>query len=295
MATIKAHFNDLDKKDTGLFCIVADLSDRFTDAISPMKNHDVLAAYTAYFRISRRNRKFADYQTLVQAIVTASRDYRILHPKKTLRGMPVLEWCMLSDALNQSKLGGDSDANLLMSHCNRQSWKNFQSCASEFALATTSADQKQEYVHFRRGAKNLGIKSRKFYRPLHIYRLLSYLVNKTDSGVDGWFDVDKQLRTAFKACLPPFLAAVAACQCSKVPRTRDNFAFLTAVAQDRVGFLQVAAELTKEETTQINTLAFWSSPVCYKHDQERPVISCLREVQKKTERMMTLYFHSRFK
>ena len=65
--------------------------------------------------------------------------------------------------------------------------------------------------------------------------------------------MDSELRFAFKKRLSPFLAAVAACQCAKVPRTRDNFTFLATVAQDRAGFLQVAAKLSEEETIQVRT------------------------------------------
>ena len=167
--------------------------------------------------------------------------------------MQLLEWCMLADALNNTKLGGNSADNLLMSHSNGGSWENFKSCAMEFALAAGCTDHTQEYVHFERGAKKLGIKSKNMYRPLHMYRLFCVLVNKTDSGVDGWFNVNSELRSEFKKRLPPFLAAVAACQCAKVPRTRDNFTFLATVAQDRAGFLQVAASLSEEETIQVRT------------------------------------------
>jgi hypothetical protein len=255
--TLKLHFPELDMVDIAFFCIVADLSDRFVDAISPMKNHAVLAAYKQYFDKPIQSRRLAEFETLVSAILTASRTFRSSNPQGTIYdhgGMHLLEWCMLADALNNSKLGGDSADNILMSHSNEGSWKNFKACAVEFELAAKCTDQKLEYNHFKKGAKELGIKSKNMYRPLHIYRLYCFLVNKKDSGVNDWFKVNSALRCAFKERLSPFLAAVAACQCAKVPRTRDNFTFLNKVAQDRAGFLQVAANLTEEEKIQVRTL-----------------------------------------
>ena len=254
--TLKLHFPELDMVDIALFCIFADLSDRFVDAISPMKNHAVLAAYKQYFDKPIQSRRLVEFETLVSAIVTASRTFRSSYPDSNFYdhgGIHLLEWCMLADAFNNTKLGGDSATNILMSRSNERSWKNFQACAVEFDLAAKCTDQKQEYNHFKRGAKELGIKSKNMYRPLHIYRLYCFLVNKTDSGVDDWFKVDSELRSAFKERLSPFLAAVAACQCAEVPRTRDNFTFLSNVAQDRAGFLQIAANLTEEEKIQVRT------------------------------------------
>lgn len=256
-ATLKAHFPQLDLVDTALFCIFADLSDRFTDAISPMKNLSVLAAYKAYFDKPSLIRGLVEFETLVKAIVNASKEFRSKHPTETMRsceGMLLLEWCMLADALNNSKLGGNSTANILMCHSNEKSWKNFKSCAAKFALAAECTDHTQEFQHFLKGADILGIISKNRYRPLHMYRLFCFVIDKTDGGVDGWFNVNNELRSAFKKRLPHFLAAVAACQCAKVPRTRSNFTFLTAVAEDRAGFLKVAANLTEEETIQVKTL-----------------------------------------
>lgn len=255
--TREAHFPELDMIDLALFCIIADLSDRFVDAISPMKNHAVLAAYKAYFDKPRHTRRLVEFGTLATAIVNASREFRIKHTEETIRssgGIHLLEWCMLADALNNTKLGGNSAANLLKNHSNGESWENFKSCAVEFALAAACTDHAQEKVHFKRAAKKLGIKSKNMYRPLHMYRLFCVLIDKTDSGVDGWFNVNSEMRSEFKKRLPPFLAAVAACQCEKIPRTRSNFMFLKKVGQDRVGFLRVAANLTEEETIQVKTL-----------------------------------------
>jgi hypothetical protein len=136
--TLKAHFPELDMIDIALYCIIADLSDLFVDVISPMKNHAVLAAYKAYFDKPRHTRRLFEFGTLATAIVNASREFRSRHPEDTIRrrgSMQLLEWCMLADALNNTKLGGNSAANLLMSHSNGESWENSKSCAMEFALA----------------------------------------------------------------------------------------------------------------------------------------------------------------
>jgi hypothetical protein len=159
---------------------------------------------------------------------------------------------MLADACNQSTLSGTSASNLLLKHCHKSSWRNFLLCASSFSAAAKSTDETEERSHFDKGAKALGIASK--YCPPHIYRLVCYLLNKINSGVDGWFDVNKLMQTAFKSLLPPFLAAVATCQCQRIPQTADNFRFLSAVAQDRLGFLELAAGLDKKEKHEIQNL-----------------------------------------
>jgi hypothetical protein len=149
---------------------------------------------------------------------------------------------MLADACNQSTLAGNSKSNLLLTHLTKADWYGFQSCAVEFCLALESADLKQEEMHFRRGAKKLGIASA--YRPLHMYRLCGVVFKKSESVVDELFKVHVGMRAAFKSRLSPLLAAVASCQCQKVERSVENFRFLSAVAQDRTLFLQTAANVT---------------------------------------------------
>jgi hypothetical protein len=250
--TWKEFLHWIDSEDIALFCILSDLSDRLTSAISPLQNKTIRLAYEKYFLLTRSRRTYNDYKTLVDSIINESKKYREQIDKKKLRGILLLEWCMLADANNQTKLSGRSPTNLLLTHSCESSWRQFLLCASNFSNAAKSTDETQERHHFDEGAKALGIDSE--YRPPHIYRLLCYILNKINSGVDGWFDVNKLMQTAFKSLLPPFLAAVATCQCQKIPQTADNFRFLSAVAQDRLGFLELAADLDKEEKLVVQNL-----------------------------------------
>ncbi len=250
--TLKTFLPHIDSEDIALFCILSDLSDRLTSAVSPLQNETIRLAYKKYFGLSRDRRKYCDYKTLVNSIINESKKYRKTINKKKLRGILALEWCMLADACNQSTLSGTSASNLLLRHSRKSSWRNFLLCASNFSTAAKSTDETQERLHFNIGAKALGIASK--YRPAHIYRLYCYLLSKINSGVDGWFGVNELMQTAFKSRLPPFLAAVATCQCQRIPQTADNFRFLSAVAQDRVGFLELAADLDKKEKKVVQNL-----------------------------------------
>lgn len=250
--TLKQFLPDIDSEDIALFCILCDLSDRLTSAVSPLQNKTVRLAYEKYFGLSRDRRTYCDYKTLVNSIINESKKYREQINTKNMSGILVLQWCMLSDACNHSKLSGTSASNLLLNHSCESSWRKFLLCASNFCTAAKSTDETQERLHFDKGAEALGIDSE--YRPPHIYRLLCYILKKINSGVDGWFGVNKLMQTAFKHLLPPFLAAVATCQCQRIPQTADNFRFLSAVAQDRLGFLELAADLDKKEKHEVQNL-----------------------------------------
>ena len=105
---LRTYWKNLDKEDTAFFCIIADLSDRLTPAISPLDNPVVLKAYETYFDKPRDTRCFADYNSLVEVIIDESQNYRRGLPEpKNIRGKDLLEWCSLADAFNQSTLGGD--------------------------------------------------------------------------------------------------------------------------------------------------------------------------------------------
>lgn len=253
--TLKQFLPDIDSEDIALFCILCDLSDRLTSAVSPLQNNTVRLAYEKYFGLSRDLRTYGDYKKLVHSIINESKKYRKTINKKKMHGILVLQWCMLADACNQSTLSGTSASNLLLKHCSESSWCNFLLCASSFSTAAKSTDETEERLHFDKGAKALGIDSE--YRPLHIYRLLCYLLNKINSGVDGWFGVNKLMQAAFKNRLPPFLAAVATCQCQRIPQTADNFRFLSEVAQDRLGFLELAAGLDQKEKKVVQDLIYF--------------------------------------
>jgi hypothetical protein len=231
------------------------MSDRLTDAISPLTNPKIRAAYETYFGQSRQRRRCVDYNNLVEIILQESTQFRKTlkkTPVAAMRGIPFLEWCMLADATNQPNLSGESPTNLLRNHSDESSWRDFLSCASHFLLAVQSTDVKQEKFHFEAGKKALGICSP--YRPAHIYRLVCYVFDKTNSGADDWFKVPVDLRDKFKQHLPPLLASVAACQCKEIARTADNFRFLSAIAKDRVGFLRIAGDLSKDEEYKVRTL-----------------------------------------
>ena len=250
---LRTYWKNLDKEDTAFFCIIADLSDRLTPAISPLDNPVVLKAYQTYFDKPRDTRCFADYNSLVEVIIDESQNYRRGLPEpKNIRGKDLLEWCSLADAFNQSTLGGDSPTNILATHLNESWWCKFTTAATNFSNAVSSTNKQEEKKHFDRAATALGI--RKVYRPPHIYRLLCFVMGKIDSDVDVWFKVNIQMRTAFEKRLPHFLASCAACQCFKVPRTAANFAFLRRVAHDRLGFLRLAADLDEIEQASIQKL-----------------------------------------
>jgi hypothetical protein len=85
--------NNLDGEDKALFAILADLSDRLTRAVSPLKNPKI--NYGAYFNKPRSDRVFADYSTLVTSITEASRTYR--------GGLPFVQKKKLSKKKNLKK------------------------------------------------------------------------------------------------------------------------------------------------------------------------------------------------
>ena len=251
--TLDIHLKHLDKEDTTFFCIVADLSDRLTAAISPLNNPAVLQAYKTYFAKPRNTRCFADHHSLVTVILNESKIYRRGLPEtKQMMGKVLLEWCNLADACNQSTLSGTSQANILRTHLTEEWWRSFTTAATHFCNAVSSTNEREEKEHFDRAVKAMRIS--KAYRPVHIYRLVCFVMRKEDSHVDVWFKVDIPMRNAFATRLPAFLASCAACQCFKVPRTAANFAFLSKVAEDRLGFLRLAADLDETEQNDIKHL-----------------------------------------
>ncbi len=169
--TLKQFLPEIDSGDIALFCILSDLSDRLTSAISPWQNKTIRLAFEKYFLLPRSRRTYYDYKTLVDSIINESKKYREKIDKKNLRGILVLEWCMLADANNQSKLSGTSATNLLLTNSCESSWRKFVLCASNFSNAAKSTDETQERHHFDEGAKALGIDS-EYRPPPHIYRLL---------------------------------------------------------------------------------------------------------------------------
>lgn len=235
-----AFLSSLDSVDRSFFAIMADLSDRYTQACSPEKNDAVRLAYHAYFKVARTDRLFQHYQNLVDCLLQQSKDYRKNELKnvKPTCGVPYLEHNSLLDARNSSTLNGASGSNVLNRYATDAGWRGFQKAAEYFSKAALCTDSTEERRLFNEGQAALPLVSKK-YRPAHVYRLVRVLLDQKDSCLQSdLFNVDKKLLSAFKQRLPLSIAAVAVCQCQKVERNKQNYDVLTKIAADLPGFFR---------------------------------------------------------
>ena len=186
---------------------------------------------------------------LVECILANSRQYRkTIGSTSEASGLVVLEIAAMLDARNNSTINVNSISNVLAARLNEEGWKRFKqfaSCISEVISPTAISIGEAPISLYRKARLALGMKSS--YRPLHIARVLAVLLGNYPEFLNKLFGVDETLLQVFEARLPVRLAAVAACQCDKVPRTASVYAFLSAVADDRLGFLQLAAGLSSAE------------------------------------------------
>ena len=238
----------LDAEDTAFMAAIDDMTDRVGMCLLT-SNSVVSNAYSSYFGTPKLQRTYSQFKMLVQCILANSRQYRkTIGSTSEASGLVVLEIAAMLDARNNSTINVNSISNVLAARLNEEGWKRFKqfaSCISEVISPTAISIGEAPISLYRRARLALGMKSS--YRPLHIARVLAVLLGNYPEFLNKLFGVDETLLQVFEARLPVRLAAVAACQCDKVPRTASVYAFLSAVADDRLGFLQLAAGLSSAE------------------------------------------------
>ena len=238
----------LDAEDTAFMAAIDDMTDRVGMCLLT-SNSVVSNAYSSYFGTPKLQRTYSQFKMLVECILANSRQYRkTIGSTSEASGLVVLEIAAMLDARNNSTINVNSISNVLAARLNEEGWKRFKqfaSCISEVISPTAISIGEAPISLYRKARLALGMKSS--YRPLHIARVLAVLLGNYPEFLNKLFGVDETLLQVFEARLPVRLAAVAACQCDKVPRTASVYAFLSAVADDRLGFLQLAAGLSSAE------------------------------------------------
>ena len=238
----------LDAEDTAFMAAIDDMTDRVGMCLLT-SNSVVSNAYSSYFGTPKLQRTYSQFKMLVECILANSRQYRkTIGSTSEASGLVVLEIAAMLDAGNNSTINVNSISNVLAARLNEEGWKRFKqfaSCISEVISPTAISIGEAPISLYRKARLALGMKSS--YRPLHIARVLAVLLGNYPEFLNKLFGVDETLLQVFEARLPVRLAAVAACQCDKVPRTASVYAFLSAVADDRLGFLQLAAGLSSAE------------------------------------------------
>ena len=238
----------LDAEDTAFMAAIDDMTDRVGMCLLT-SNSVVSNAYSSYFGTPKLQRTYSQFKMLVECILANSRQYRkTIGSTSKASGLVVLEIAAMLDARNNSTINVNSISNVLAARLNEEGWKRFKqfaSCISEVISPTAISIGEAPISLYRKARLALGMKSS--YRPLHIARVLAVLLGNYPEFLNKLFGVDETLLQVFEARLPVRLAAVAACQCDKVPRTASVYAFLSAVADDRLGFLQLAAGLSSAE------------------------------------------------
>ena len=238
----------LDAEDTAFMAAIDDMTDRVGMCLLT-SNSVVSNAYSSYFGTPKLQRTYSQFKMLVECILANSRQYRkTIGSTSEASGLVVLEIAAMLDARNNSTINVNSISNVLAARLNEEGWKRFKqfaSCISEVISPTAISIGEAPISLYRKARLALGMKSS--YRPLHIARVLAVLLGNYPEFLNKLFGVDETILQVFEARLPVRLAAVAACQCDKVPRTASVYAFLSAVADDRLGFLQLAAGLSSAE------------------------------------------------
>ena len=238
----------LDTEDTAFMAAIDDMTDRVGMCLLT-PDSVVSRAYSTYFETPKLQRTYSQFEMLVKSILANSRQYRkSFGSTSEASGLVLLEIAAMLDARNNSTINVNSIKNLLATRLNMEGWKRFKqfaSCISEVISPTAISKGEAPISLYQKARLALGMKSS--YRPLHIARVLAVLMNNYPEFLNNLFGVDEKLLQVFQTRLPLRLAAVAACQCAKVPRTASVYAFLSAVADDRLGFLQLAAGLSSAE------------------------------------------------
>ena len=238
----------LDAEDTAFMAAIDDMTDR-VGMCQLTSNSVVSNAYSSYFGTPKLQRTYSQFKMLVECILANSRQYRkTIGSTSEASGLVVLEIAAMLDARNNSTINVNSISNVLAARLNEEGWKRFKqfaSCISEVISPTAISKGEAPISLYTKARLALGMKSS--YRPLHIARVLAVLLGNYPEFLNKLFGVDETLLQVFEARLPVRLAAVAACQCDKVPRTASVYAFLSAVADDRLGFLPLAAGLSSAE------------------------------------------------
>ena len=161
----------------------------------------------------------------------------------------MFELASMMDARNNSTINVESVSNILSARKNELGWHRFQKFSNHMAEVlhpSAKSEGKTAISVYLNAKKALAISCP--YRPAHIARLAAVLWGREyPKFINSLFEVNRDLLLMFESNLPRSLAAVAACQCDKVPRTKEVYAFLSGVADDRVGFLKCAASLSSDE------------------------------------------------
>ena len=238
----------LDAEDTAFAAAIWDMNDR-VGASQLTLTSSVGLAFSDYFGVAREQRTLELYLKLLNEMQKQSKLSRAALSHTAHTGLAVFELASMLDAYNNSTLHVDSATNILSARRNELGWRRFQKFAchmSEVIHPTAKSQGKTAMSLYQLAKKALGMKCS--YRPAHIARLAAVVWGgQYPKFINDLFQVNEDLLRVCESYFPLSLAAVVACQCQKVPRTKEVFNFLSAVADDRVGFLMQAASLSAEE------------------------------------------------
>jgi hypothetical protein len=172
-----------------------------------------------------------------------------LGKKQPKRGIPKLEWKMLSDAMNHVTLSGDSGTCVLTKHTNPKSWGKMVVAAKLMNNATNTQSTAEETNIFNKAKNKFPVKG--IYRFNHVYRSFGYFIGFESSIVTDIFSVDAKWLSIFKKRLSPLVATIAACQCQNVLQNEYTYNLLLTVSNNLPKILRSLADLNLDEEKEL--------------------------------------------